>query len=63
MWECMVLAFKVAIGGILWTLLGSLIVIMLGGIFYIANKEKINEKKKPKWDGKPIVVQGEKKNE
>ena len=69
MWECMVLAFKVAVGGFLWWLAFVIVILVIGAIFYLFNREgmkKFNEKhgvKKPKWDGKPIVVEGEKKQD
>jgi hypothetical protein len=59
----MVIALQAAIGGILWTLLFSLVIVIFGGIFYIANKEKIEKNKRRKWDGKPIVVEGGKEND
>jgi hypothetical protein len=32
LWECMVLAFKVSLGGILWGIAGFIILSALGGI-------------------------------
>lgn len=70
--ECMVLAFKVFIGGILWTLLGCLVVGVIGLISYALLHDRSKEeprdmyptkKPKPKYTGKPIVIQGEKDNE
>ena len=69
MWEWMVLALKVAIGGFLWGVVGFLVMLCIGVLFYFLNKEGIEEFaksngiKKPKWNGEPIVIKGEKKKD
>jgi predicted membrane channel-forming protein YqfA (hemolysin III family) len=60
MWEWMVLTLKVTIGTFLWVLIFSVIFFIVGGIAYAI---KPKPKKKPKWNGQPIVVKGGKKKD
>lgn len=57
----MVIAFQAAVGGFLWTMLFFLIGIFVAGISYVFIQA--NEKKKPKYNGNPVVINGGKKKE
>lgn len=61
LWECMVISLKAGIGGILWVIVAILIAGFLGSIAYVITN--MSERKKPKYEGKPIVVEGGKKND
>lgn len=65
MWECMILAFKVFIGTILWWIVGLIIIgcIALISYLFIAYSDRSKKQNKPKYEGKPIVVEGGKKDE
>jgi len=66
MWVYMVLALKVAIGSLLWLLIIGVIFFIVGGIGLEYEKRqaiKPKPKKKPKWNGQPIVVKGGKKKD
>jgi hypothetical protein len=64
-WEYMVLAFKVGVGGLLWTLLFMVVVGILGVILALFDLPvpKPKKPKKPEYNGQPIVVNGGKKDE
>jgi hypothetical protein len=59
----MVLAFKVAIGGFLWSVLFLLIGLFIGGISYVYVQTTEKKSKKPKYEGDPIVIKGGKKKD
>ena len=62
MWECMELAFKVAIGGILWWVLFFSVLGVFGLVYHFFTKESEEQEpehsKKPKYKGDPIVING-----
>lgn len=67
-WEYMVLAFKVGVGGLLWSLLFMGIFVCMGLIaaacgYKHTPKGKGIRMPKPKYKGDPIVINGGKKDE
>ena len=61
-WSCMILALKVTLGGFFWAI--SFFVFSLGIAllaFFITGQHK-SKLSKPKYQGKPIIVKGGKKD-
>lgn len=67
MWECMVLALKVLVGGILWALVFALIGLVAAGIHKgwtdYNNPPEPETPTKPKYEGQKIVIDGGKKGD
>ena len=64
-WSCMVIFIKGTLGGLFWSIAGvicfgivALFIALIAGLFVNANA-----KKKHKYKGQKIVIQGGKKNE
>lgn len=64
-WSCMVLSFKVVLGSFFWIMatIGFSLGIGLIAYFLSGEYKKQNAKKKPKYQGQPIVLKGGKKDE
>jgi hypothetical protein len=61
-WGCMILTFKVALGGFFWVIsFYAFALIMAGLAFGLSGEWK--KPKKPKYEGQPIIVKGGKKDE
>ena len=59
-WGCMVLSFKVVLGGVFWVVAFYLFALAIAGIAYVTTQKKTPEK--PKYEGQPILVKGGKKD-
>jgi len=58
-WDCMVVASQATMGGLFWIICICLIGLFISLIFWLIEKSK----SKPKYTGKPIIIQGGKKED
>lgn len=59
-WGCMVLSFKVVLGGVFWVVAFWLVALGIAGLTFLATQKKTPEK--PKYEGQPIVIKGGRKD-
>jgi hypothetical protein len=64
MWECMVLTFKVLVGGILWSIIFVIVGLIVAGIHKgWVDYNNPPPPEKPKYEGQKIVIDGGKKKD